>query len=119
MFLHAFLGTTAWMPQQEDLHQWMVIRMEKKSVIVAIATQGDTHWPAFVSEYFIQYSTNGDTWQSYYKPGLGPEVLVLAFMFLCSCHGEMNEFTLLMSVARHILLQGRKHVSLSALVAVL
>lgn len=65
----ARLGQDAWCAQEENMDQWIQITLKYESRISAIATYARKEKESWVTEYFLQYSSDGVNWIDYSENG--------------------------------------------------
>jgi hypothetical protein len=59
----------AWCAASNDLNQWIRMDTGQVKVINGVVTQGHQGWDQWVTSYFIQASSDGNTWFSVYNAG--------------------------------------------------
>ncbi|XP_018016939.1 neurexin-4 isoform X2 [Hyalella azteca] len=62
-------GPSAWSPNHNNYYQRLVVELPELMRVSKFATQGRQNSREFVSEFLLQYSTNGDSWISYKNAG--------------------------------------------------
>lgn len=58
------LGYTAWSPSYDSLGHSLIVEFSDRMKICSISIQGKTSTFEFITEYYIQYSDNGQGWKN-------------------------------------------------------
>jgi hypothetical protein len=58
-------STSAWVPVRQDVSELLQIHFVREANISAIAIQGHPNMDGWVTEYKLDFSLDGITWQSY------------------------------------------------------
>lgn len=58
-----FLGYMAWSPSYDSLEHSLTVEFSDRMKVCYISTQGRSSTLEFITEYFIQYSDNGQGWK--------------------------------------------------------
>lgn len=56
--------STAWCAAEENEDQWLELDLRENKDVMAVALQGRYHH-SWVTTFYIQYSTDGNTWYCY------------------------------------------------------
>ena len=56
--------STAWCAAEENEDQWLQVDLREDKDVMAVALQGRYHH-SWVTTFYIQYSTDGNTWYCY------------------------------------------------------
>lgn len=71
------MKANAWTTLENSYSQFLIINLGNRKIIKKIATAGRLNTIEFVTEYIVQYSDNGDVWQSYITSGGEEKVMEL------------------------------------------
>ncbi|KAG1681270.1 Neurexin-4 [Nymphon striatum] len=55
----------AWMPTVNNFYETITVDLKRKTMIIAIATQGLAYSQNFVTEYIVSYGTDGSDWSTH------------------------------------------------------
>ncbi|CAL4184396.1 unnamed protein product, partial [Meganyctiphanes norvegica] len=58
-------GQLAWSAQKNDYDQYIMVTFPKRRKVTKLATQGKQNTREFVSEFWVQFSDDGDYWTTY------------------------------------------------------
>lgn len=58
------LGYMAWSPSYDSLDHFLMVEFSDRMKICSISTQGQSSTLEFITEYYIQYSDNGQGWKN-------------------------------------------------------
>lgn len=58
------LGYKAWSPSYDSLDHSLIVEFSTKMKVYSISTQGRSSTLEFITEYYIQYSDNGQGWKN-------------------------------------------------------
>ena len=59
------VGASAWCAKILDTNQWLQINFGKVRRVTAVATQGRSDADQWVTTYYVEYSRNGDDWNTH------------------------------------------------------
>ena len=60
---------TAWSPSVNNYYQHLVVELPDVMRLAQLAVQGKQNTNEYVSEFLLQYSTDGDSWMIYNNAG--------------------------------------------------
>ncbi len=61
-----FTGIRTWIPSSNTLNNGVIFHFPVEKVrITSVATQGKANTEEYITEYFIQYSDDGELWANY------------------------------------------------------
>lgn len=63
-YLRILLGYMAWSPSYDSLGHFLNIEFSNRMKVCSISTQGRSSTLEFVTEYYVQYSDNGQGWKN-------------------------------------------------------
>lgn len=68
MSLSGGTGDSAWTPVNNTYYHFLTVNFDGRKEVVSVATQGRTSTLEYVTEYIVQYSDEGEIWQSVSDP---------------------------------------------------
>lgn len=71
-----YVGESAWTPEETTYYNFLNIELDSIQEVHKVATQGRSSTLEFVTEYIVQYSSDGQTWTSVTDPSGNIEVLI-------------------------------------------
>lgn len=63
-YLRILLGYMAWSPSYDSLDHFFVIEFSNRMKVCSISTKGRSSTLEFITEYYVQYSDNGQSWKN-------------------------------------------------------
>jgi hypothetical protein len=54
----------AWTPSYDSLNHFLTVEFSDRMKVCSISTQGRSSTLEFITEYYIQYSDNGQGWKN-------------------------------------------------------
>lgn len=54
----------AWSPSYDALNHFLVVEFSNRMKVCSISTQGRSSTLEFITEYYVQYSDNGQGWNT-------------------------------------------------------
>jgi len=64
IYLRILLGYMAWSPSYDSLDHSLTVEFSERMKVYSISTQGHSATLECITEYYIQYSDNGQGWKN-------------------------------------------------------